>query len=172
MNYETVLMIVPPAEVQAFCYPLREEYDQEAFEKLPAHITLIYPFVPPEEVDEAIEKLEAVCRSIRAFSVRLNKYGKFKSVVFLEPSDSQPITDLYNQLFTAFPDYPAYSGEFGEDLHPHLTLAQFEDPGQVDKIDLPPEPDFTFTVNKIHLYLGSKEDDAPYVPRAVINLKE
>lgn len=170
MDFETALLIVPSPEVQAFCYPIREEYDQKAFEKLPAHITLIYPFVPQDEVDEAIAELENVCKEAASFEIHLNRYGSFEGVLFLEPADSQPIIDLYERLHAAFPDYPAYSGAYGEGLHPHLTLAQIDDPAQAKGIELPPKPDFTFSVTKIHLYLGSQEDEAPYVPRAVIPL--
>jgi hypothetical protein len=49
-------------------------------------------------------------------------------------------------------------------------LARFDDPKEVDNIELPPVPSFSFSVDKIHLYLGSTEDDAPFIPRAVIPL--
>lgn len=170
MEYETALLIVPPPPVQAFCYPLREQYDPEGFSRVPAHITLISPFVTGEAIDPAIEKLHSLCSALAPFEVRLNHYGRFADALVLEPDDPQPIIALYEKLHAAFPDYPAYGGEFGEGLHPHVTLAKLDSPEEADRIPLPPEPDFTFTVSKIHLYLGAKDDDAPYVPRAVFPL--
>ncbi len=77
---------------------------------------------------------------------------------------------LHHRLSQAFPEYPVYGGEHGAELHPHLTLARFEDPEKADHIELPPVPSFSFSVDKIHLYLGSIEDDTPFIPRAVIPL--
>jgi hypothetical protein len=63
-----------------------------------------------------------------------------------------------------------YNGEYGPELHPHLTLARFEKPEQADEVSLPTVPTFTFTVDKIHLYLGSATEDIAFIPRAVIPL--
>ena len=171
MALETALLIVPPKEVQVFSYPLRAEYDAEAFDsKLPAHITLLYPFVPPEQVDPTIATLELVCNRIAAFETTLDRYGRFDDALFLGPSDPEPILALFRALATSFPDFPVYAGEHGPELHPHLTLARFMSSDEENAIQLPPEPSFTFRVDKIHLYLGSTEDDTPFIPRAVITL--
>ena len=167
MTYETALLIIPPPPVQAFCYPWREQYDQESFGRVPAHITLLYPFVPPEIVDEAVTQLEQICADTLAFEIVLSKYDKFEGALILEPENPEPITNLFNKLAKAFPEYAVHEGKQGGGLHPHLTLAQSDDPGVLEKINLPPEPQFSFTVSKIHLYLGSPDDDIPYVPRAV-----
>ena len=169
MSLETALLIVPPKDVQVFSFPLREEYDNAAFNKnVPAHMTLLYPFVAPEIVDDAIEKLNTACKEYQPFKVTLDRYGSFEDAIFLEPSDPEPVIKLHHYLAQVFPDYPVYAGEHGPDLHPHLTLARFENPGQVEEVVLPPTPNFTFTVDKIHLYLGSATEDIAFIPRAVI----
>lgn len=171
MNLETALLIVPPRDVQVFSFPLREQYDNEAFNKnVPAHLTLLYPFVPPEIVEEAIAKLERLCKDFEPVTVTLDRYGSFKDAIFLEPSDPEPVIILQRYLAAAFPEYPIYGGEHGPDLHPHLTLARLENPDQAGEIALPPTPSFTFTVDKIHLYLGSTTEDIAFIPRAVIQL--
>jgi 2'-5' RNA ligase len=171
MSLETALLIVPPRDVQVFCFPIREQFDNEAFSKnVPAHLTLLYPFVPPEAVEEAIEILNKVCKTHPAFELTLDQYGSFEDAIFLEPSDPEPVLKLYHLLVAAFPEYPAYGGEHGPGLHPHLTLARFENPEQANEIDLPPVPYFTFKVEKIHLYLGSTTEDIAFIPRAVIPL--
>jgi 2'-5' RNA ligase len=171
MELETALLIVPPREVQVFSFPIRELYDNEAFNKnVPAHITLLYPFVPPEIVEETIEALNTVCGTFPPFELTLDRYGSFDDAIFLEPSDPAPVIRLHKHLTAAFPGYPVYSGEHGPDLHPHLTLARFEKPEQADAVSLPAEPRFSFTVDKIHLYLGSTAGDIAFIPRAVIPL--
>lgn len=171
MQLETALLIVPPKPVQVFSFPIRERYDVESFKSnVPAHITLLYPFVPPEQVETAIQELNRTCARITPFEVTLDHYGTFKGAIFLEPSDLEPIVQLHHLLSGAFPDYPVYGGEHGTELHPHLTLARFDDPEEANNIELPPVPSFSFTVDKIHLYLGSNEHDTPFIPRAAIPL--
>ena len=171
MQLETALLIVPPKPIQVFSFPIRERYDVESFgSNVPAHITLLYPFVPPEDVEPAVEELERLCTGVPPFEVTLDHYGTFEGTIFLEPSDPGPIVQLHSRLSKAFPEYPVYGGEHGTELIPHLTLARFDDPAEAGNIELPPVPSFSFTVDKIHLYLGSIEDDTPFIPRAVISL--
>jgi 2'-5' RNA ligase len=168
---ETALLILPPREVQVFSYPLREAYDAEAAgSQLPAHITLLYPFVSPDEIEETIPRLEKLLADCPPFDLTLDRYGQFEGTIFLEPSDPEPVLELYEHLAREFPEFPIYGGEHGPDLHPHLTLARSEDPSELAAVKLPPEPSFTFTVRKIHLYLGSEDSHIPFVPRAVIPL--
>lgn len=170
MTYETALLIIPPPPVQAFSYPWREEHDQESFVKVPAHITLFYPFVPPENVDDSVAQLEKLGENSTPFDVLLDKYGQFEGVLFLEPADPDPIKNLYHSVAEAFPEYAHFEINGGTAFHPHLTLARSDSPKGIAQLELPPEPQFSFTVKKIHLYLGSPDDEIPYVPRAVIPL--
>jgi 2'-5' RNA ligase len=170
MGLESALLIVPPRPVQSFAFPIREMHDAESFNRVPAHITLLYPFVPPDEVEEAEKTLTRICKKISPFEVTLDRYGQFENTIFLEPSQPEKILEMFAQISKAFPDYPAYEGEHGKGLHPHLTLARFDKPAQAKKIELPPEPKFTFEVKQIHIYLGAPDDDTPFIPRAVIPL--
>jgi 2'-5' RNA ligase len=168
---ETALLILPPREVQVFSYPLREAYDsQAAGSQLPAHITLLYPFVPPDEIDETIPRLEQILEDCSPFELTLDRYGRFEGTVFLEPSNPEPVLELYEHLASEFPQFPIYGGEHGPDLHPHLTLARSDDPVDLADIELPPTPSLIFRVEKVHLYLGSSDSEIPFIPRAVIPL--
>jgi 2'-5' RNA ligase len=170
MELETALIIVPPRPVQSFAYPIREAHDAESFNRVPAHITLLYPFVPPDDVEEAEKVLTKICKKSPKFELTLDRYGQFETALFLEPSEPQEIVDLFTTISEAFPDYPPYEGEHGVGFHPHLTLAQFDKPALAKKIKLPPEPKFTFEVKQIHIYLGPTDDDTPFIPRSVIPL--
>ena len=171
MSFETALLIVPPRDVQVFSFPLREQYDTDAFKKnLPAHLTLLYPFVPLDLVEQAVETLSALCREYPPFELTLDRYGTFPDTLFLEPSNPEPLIQLHRSLAEAFPDYPVYLGEHGQALHPHLTLARVAPPQTIHHISLPPVPSFTFPVDKLHLYLGSTTEDIAFIPRAVIPL--
>src|ERR1051325_8060387 len=45
-----LVVLVPEAEV--FAKPFRDQYDPSAAAGMPAHITLLYPFKAPDEVDD------------------------------------------------------------------------------------------------------------------------
>jgi 2'-5' RNA ligase len=162
VDLESALLIIPPQPVQAFAYPLREEYDPVSFAKVPAHFTFFFPFIPAEQSDEAAEVLQPICGGFAPFEVTLARYGSFEEIVFLDPVDPQPLIELYQAVSEAYPDFAR------PDFHPHLTLARAEDPS---KVPLPDPPSFTFTVDKLHIYVGSPGDDtAPYIPRVAIPL--
>ncbi len=167
MELESALLIIPPRPLQAFAYPYREEHDPESFARVPAHITLFYPFVPAEEVEVAVEELTKAVSGHSAFEVTLDHYGQAAGSLSLEPADPEPLIALYASLADAFPSFALPLGEF----HPHLTLARLGPGSDASQLDLPPDPSFSFTVDKIHIYVGAPEDrDAPYIPRAVIPL--
>lgn len=124
MQLETALLIIPPKPVQVFCFPIRERYDVESFKSnVPAHITLLYPFVPPEQVETAIEELNRLCAGITPFEVTLDHYGTFKGAIFLEPSDLEPIVQLHHLLSRAFPGYPVYWGEHDTPFIPRAIIS-------------------------------------------------
>lgn len=167
MELESSLLIIPPKAVQAFAYPLREEYDPQAFDRVPAHITLFYPFVPPETADEAAAELSELCRQHPPFELTLNHYGRSDDAIFLEPKDPAALIDLYESLAQA---YPQYVKQAERPFQPHLTLARFTSRKQGEQIELPSEPSFAFTVERLHIYVGSPEEETPYIPRATIPL--
>ena len=137
---------------------------------MPAHITLLYPFAPPEDTDRSLPRLRRALAPVRPFAVTLDRYGRFPTAVFLEPADPRPLIDLYGHLAAAFPEYPAYGGEFGPGLHPHLTLAHSEDGLGLHELALRPAPSFTFRVDRLVVYAGAPDSSVPYVPLAVVGL--
>ena len=158
---ESALLIIAPKPVQAFAYPLREEYDPKSFAKVPAHITLFYPFVPAALAEEEGSKLESICGKFSPFEVTLDHYATLDDAVALEPAAPEPILALYQALAKAYPDYAR------ADYRPHLTLGRASDPGS---IPLPEPPAFTFRVEKLHLYIGLPDDVAPFIPRLTLPL--
>jgi 2'-5' RNA ligase len=170
MAIETALVIVPPKNVQAFAYPLREEYASLSFHQMPAHITLLYPFVSEGEIDPALHILNQVCSHIAPFELTLDCYDRFENVHYLTTSEPDIVIRIQGTLAKAFPDYPLYSGVHGSVFVPHLTLADFETRAESEGFELPPAPLFKFQVSNLHLYLGETDAQAPFIPRAVIPL--
>jgi 2'-5' RNA ligase len=131
---------------------------------------MLYPFAPPESLDAALPRMSRALAPVRPFPVTLDRYGRFPTAVFLEPADPRPLIDLYARLSAAFPESPAYGGEFGPGLHPHLTLVHAEEGVDLAGPVLPAAPSFTFLVDRLVVYAGAPEANVPYVPLAVVRL--
>jgi len=174
MKIETAILLIPPLEVQAFTAPLRERLNPASFPLFPAHITLMYPFIPYKDHRLADRTLREHCLHIPPFDVTLDHYDRFPSVLFIAPRDPKPIQNLYHCISKAFPDHIAYGGEYGDELHPHLTLAVLDPDTEPEHIELPPIPAMTFTVDRLYFYAGIAETDregpVPFIPLSVFPL--
>lgn len=103
---------------------LRSELDPVARLDVPAHVSVLFPFVPAAELDEhVIARTAAVFRAEPAFRHRLVRTAWFgDDVLWLAPDASAEFRSLTNRVWTAFPAYPPYEGRF-DDVVPHLTIA-------------------------------------------------
>jgi len=120
---ETALIIVVP-EAEPHVSHLRRQFDPSARRGLPAHITVLYPFMPPEEVTDAVaNQLRGIALSFAAFGFQLSKVGVFPGALYLAPTPAQPFIALTLALARHFPEYPPYGGQF-RNVVPHLTVAQ------------------------------------------------
>jgi len=87
-----------------------------------AHITALGPFDPdPSAADLAVvADLAAATPPIR---VRLADLAQFPNgIIHLVPDPGDRLRDLTARLVAAFPCWPPYGGEFGDDVQPHLTV--------------------------------------------------
>ncbi len=53
MEESALVIIVPTAEPVVGSF--RARYDPSAAVDIPAHITVLYPFMPPEKIDDQVE---------------------------------------------------------------------------------------------------------------------
>ncbi len=141
-----------------------------AIQRIPPHLTLLYPFAPPRRLEAAISILERVCAEIDPFPITLNRYGRLEKALVLEPEDSEPLLRLFRKLAAAFPQYPPYGGTYGPDLRPHLTLAEYRSADDLERLTLPPAPSLTFTVDRLHIFTGDPDRARSWRSRAVIPL--
>lgn len=113
---------VPEAEAAVGCY--RAVLDANARLGVPAHVTVLFPFAPPAQVDrEVVAELRRVFAGTAAFDFRLTRTAWFgDEVLWLAPEDPQPFRILTELVHAAFPDFPPFEGRFDE-VVPHLTVA-------------------------------------------------
>ena len=115
-----------PVELPAELARLRDGLDPSAAAGVPAHITLLYPFVPPDRLGESVfTPVAEIARTVAAFSFTLGRVQRWTGVVCLLPDPSEPFRRLIVALASAFPDFPPYGGAHAvADVVPHVTIAQ------------------------------------------------
>ncbi|MEZ4672139.1 MAG: 2'-5' RNA ligase family protein [Anaerolineae bacterium] len=172
MPLATGIVIFLPPEAQAVAAPLERQYALESLIRVPPHISVLIPFVPYDQLDQALLTLQAIGAETEAFSITLQGYDHFPGVIFMNPVNPDPIKGLFRKISAAFPTYLPYDGRHGNDLHPHVTVAEFEDDDQRQQTTLPEYAPITFRVERFHIVYGMHSDDEvlPWLTYAVVPL--
>jgi hypothetical protein len=116
-----LVVVVPEAEpVVGRC---RDRLDPSAALGAPAHVTVLFPFVPADELDDGVlQRLGAAVRAVPAFGYDFRRTDWFDdAVLWLAPTDPLPFRRLTDLVVAEFPDHPPFEGQF-DDVVPHLTV--------------------------------------------------
>src|ERR1700749_451732 len=108
-DWETALLVPVPAAEPAVGQH-RARLDEAARDGVPAHITVLYPFLPPSGISEPLlASLGRLFAGFAAFEFTLDRVGWFgEEVVWLGPHDPAPFKALIRAAVAAFPGYPSY----------------------------------------------------------------
>lgn len=92
---------------------------------VPAHVTVLFPFIAPGRVDHhVIAALAAAVQTIPTFDCVFARTGWFgEDVVWLEPEPAQPFRGFTAAVHEAFPEHAPYGGAY-DDVVPHLTVGE------------------------------------------------
>jgi hypothetical protein len=98
-----LIIEVPEAEPAVAAH--RERLDASAPLGIPAHITLLFPFMPPGTIGPpTLAGLEHLFAGIGRFRFRLERTDWFgDDVLWLAPSDPGPFRALTSRIYAAFP---------------------------------------------------------------------
>jgi 2'-5' RNA ligase len=111
-------------EAEPYVGTLRERFDPSAKLGVPAHITLLYPFLSPEQITEAVlNRVRLALSSVVTFTFCLGKIRRFPGAVYLAPEPAEPFIALTERLVRQFPEHLPYGGQY-DSIVPHLTVAQ------------------------------------------------
>jgi hypothetical protein len=117
-------LIVEVPEAEPLVGSWRARYDWSAQHGVPAHVTVLFPFVPVERFnDELFAELRSLFASQRSFEFELPRVERFPEVAWLAPEPSEPFSRLTELVFERWPDYAPYEG-IHETVIPHLTVAE------------------------------------------------
>ena len=123
-----VLLCVPEAD--ELVGPWRDKADPSASRGVPAHVTLLTPFLPADRIDDGVlAELGWFFAGVDAFEVRFEQVGAFEDagVVYLDPVGSS-LDDLAGALARRWPEVRPYDGRV-DAPHAHLTVVHDDDAG-------------------------------------------
>lgn len=122
-------IIVPIPEAEALVGPWRARFDKHAAQGVPAHITLISPFVAPDALDQALPRAwELLAGEPPDFSLR---FQAWPGLAVLVPEPEAWFRERSEALCRAFGLLP-YGGKHGAEVRPHLTVAYGDPDPQVE----------------------------------------
>ena len=134
MKIESALIIAVP-EAEPLVKAFRERFDSSAAVGVPAHITILYPFIPPGVITPAtLVELGQFFAQFSAFEFTLTETRRFPEVLYLAPLPAEPFKALTQAVVEHYPKYPPYGGAFAEVI-PHLTIADVDNAEQLNDIE-------------------------------------
>ena len=116
-------MLVGVPEAEPVVGRWRLEHTLDGRLGIPAHVTLLVPFVPSSRVEEARPRLAELVGATPAFEAAFPRTGRFPGVLYLAPEPAAPFAALTEAIATAWPEHPPYEGAH-DTIVPHLTVAE------------------------------------------------
>lgn len=125
MSQSALIIKVPEAE--PLVGALRDRFDPVARLGVPAHVTILYPFMAPAIITPTVlHSLGMIASATRAFDFRFRATGRFPDTLYLAPTPTRDFIALTIRVAEAFPEFPPYGGKF-DTIAPHLTVARGEE---------------------------------------------
>jgi 2'-5' RNA ligase len=91
---------------------------------IPAHVTILFPFVDPRDLDGELPRLGRLFADYRPFRFTLAELRRFPNVLYLAPTPFTPFAELIAAVLATYPDHPPYGGAVPRDsIVPHVTVA-------------------------------------------------
>jgi 2'-5' RNA ligase superfamily len=118
------VILAPVEEADPIVGRWRREFDRTAAEGIPAHVSILFPFVPRSELSDATFAATArIADKHPRFDFSLAEVKRFPDGnIYLAPDPAAPFRHLTEAIWNRWPEHPPYGGEFPE-IIPHLTVA-------------------------------------------------
>ncbi|MFE1232346.1 2'-5' RNA ligase family protein [Streptomyces sp. NPDC058745] len=146
-------LIVRIPEAEPSVRRWRERLDSSARAGVPAHVTVLFPFLDESRIDALVHTaLADMLGSHPAFDLRFARCGRLPEVLYLVPEPDTPLRQLTEAIADRWPEAPPYGGRFAE-IVPHLTIAQGQEGAVLEEIeaDLAGGLPFTSHVSSVEL---------------------
>ncbi|MFD4370666.1 2'-5' RNA ligase family protein [Streptomyces sp. NPDC058486] len=146
-------LIVRIPEAEPSVRGWRERLDPSAQAGVPAHVTVLFPFLDESRIDTLVHAaLADVLVSHDAFDLRFERCGRLPEVLYLAPEPDKRLRQLTEAIADRWPEAPPYGGRYAE-IVPHLTIAQGQEDTVLEEVaaDLAGSLPFTAHVSSVEL---------------------
>jgi hypothetical protein len=166
-------LAIPLRGAEAVIGDLRREHTPSGRDGMPAHATLLAPFIHSSRLDNFDRhRLRDVFGRFPAFDVRLSSFGVFEHIgcLWLDPRPREPFVEMSQALLEIYPevDYPP---EGASEIVPHVTIGGHLTEEQQEEIkqELTPGLPIRARVDRVVLY--ERGADGRWVDRDRFRLK-
>jgi 2'-5' RNA ligase len=126
-THHTAVVAIPPNEVWESLQAIRREYDRQ-FRRWMPHVSLLYPFRPEKEFEEAGRAVAQACAGQPPITTVLSEFRYFvhpsgTTTLWLSPEPGDAYVSLQAALQAVFPDCRDQSRSDGG-FTPHLSVGQ------------------------------------------------
>jgi 2'-5' RNA ligase len=91
---------------------------------VPAHMTLLHPFIEPEGLVQSVRQaLSDVAERHDPFAYRQTRMAEWPDAIYVTVEPAGPFVRLHRDLQAAFPDWPIYGADAAFEFEPHITVA-------------------------------------------------
>ncbi|MCX4781441.1 2'-5' RNA ligase family protein [Streptomyces sp. NBC_01264] len=91
---------------------------------VPAHVSVLYPFLQEDLIDAPVlAGIAAALSPHHAFDLRFERTDRFPGMLYLAPEPDAPLRRLTRAITERWPDVRPYGGRYPDPV-PHLTVAQ------------------------------------------------
>ena len=91
---------------------------------VPAHATLLHPFIEPESLGPSVRRrLREVAADHRPFDYRQDRMAEWPDAIYVAVEPVEPFVRLHRDLQAAYPDWPIYGADGTFEFEPHITVA-------------------------------------------------
>lgn len=153
---DTSALVVEVPEAEPLVREHRLRWDS-AGAVVPAHVTILFPFLDPALVDaEVLAALASIAETVEPFVVTFRRIGRFSDAVWLAPEPVDPFRALTDAVAARWPTHPPYGGAFETVIH-HLTVADGAPSPVLERLERELPDGLPVTSRVAHLTLVCRE---------------
>lgn len=116
-------VVVPVPAADALLAMVAERFPDAVREGVPAHVSVLYPFMDADLLDEqVISTLRAVFADLAPVQVEFDECARDTGFVYLRPNPVAPLQALTAALQQEWPRLVPYEGRYAV-TEPHVTVA-------------------------------------------------
>jgi 2'-5' RNA ligase len=152
-------VVVPVPEAERVIGDLRRKYTPSGRDGMPAHATLLVPFVPASELEgDHLDRIAETAAAMPRFAFTLARLERFPEVLYLAPDPERPFAVLIKEFVSAFPEYPPYGADV-ERVVPHVTVASPQPDAVLDALSaqLAPQLPIAAVASELHLVVRGED---------------